>query len=824
MDLARNRREAEYVDKIRQALRDKKLVIIVGAGISLSATNPSPPRITRTGLIRNGLDYLQDEGFVAVDDEDLNHYRRVLQRGNTNIRAILRACGYLKDELDHNRQFATWLESVFGSLHLEVRHPEVFKPLRELHQRGAKLMTTNYDELLERYCGLQRIRRSIAEDVRKYEQGTLDGVFHIHGSFQDPKEVVLDPIGHYQVQTSDDVQSLLKTYLRHNTLLFVGCGSELEDPNLNALLKWASSKEENIPNHHYLLARDGDALKYNPVITVKYGRNYEDLVPYLNALLNDLAHTSTGVGGSIASENVLILLPYAIQATFNSYGKQHEPLCLPYTRVDVLEKITAWANEKDERNIFWLNGLAGTGKSTIARTIARKFYDQDRLGASFFFSRGNGDIGHAGKFFTSIAVQLATRLPQLKRYICDAIVEHRDIAVQSLRDQWRQLVLKPLSKLDTDFRDPLFLVIDALDECDNDRDVRAIVQLFAEATEIKTVRLRIFMTSRPEVPVRYGFYQIPDNERQDFVLHNLDPLIVDRDIDTFLKHELRAIKDECALSIDWPGEQVIQAMIHKSSGLFIWAATACRFISEGKKLATERLSMILKEKSSGTAPERKLDEIYITTLTNSIGPEYDEQEKEYLYELLRRVLGIIVVLFSPLSTLSIAKLLNIPREGVNQTLEDLHAILNIPKHQSHPIRLHHSSFRDFLLDENRCGDAHFWVDEKRAHKDLADYCIMLMSTILRQNICDLPNPGSLTTDVERSRVEQTLSPEVRYACIHWVQHLQKGDVQLHDNSQVHEFLQRHLLHWLESMSLMRETSNGILALRSLESHIPVSHN
>jgi NACHT domain len=515
------------------------------------------------------------------------------------------------------------------------------------------------------------------------------------------------------------------------------------------------------------------------------------------------------------------LLPYTIQATFNSYGRQHEPLCLPDTRVDVLKEITAWANETDERNIFWLNGLAGTGKSTIARTIARKFYDQDRLGASFFFSRGNGDISHAGKFFTSIAVQLAARLPQLKRYICDAVMEHRDIAIQSLRDQWHQLVLKPLSKLDTDFHNPLLLVIDALDECDGDKDVRAIVQLFAETREIRTARLRIFMTSRPEAPVRYGFRQIPDNEHQDFVL---PPSIVDRDIATFLEHEFRAIKDECALPADWPGEQAIQAMIRKSSGLFIWAATACRFISEGKKLVTKRLSMILEEKSSGTAPKRKLNEIYITVLTNSIGPEYDEQEKKDLQELLTRVLGSIVVLFSPLSTFSIAELLKIPREDVNRTLEDLHAILNIPKQQSDPIRLHHPSFCDFLLDEDRRGDAPFWVDEKRAHKDLADDCITLMSTTLKQNICDLPNPGSLMADVERSRVEQTLSPEVRYACIHWVQHLQKGDVQLQDNSQVHKFLQEHLLHWLESMSLIRETSKIVPALKSLESHIPVSHH
>lgn len=294
MDPARYRREAEHAEKIRQALRHKKLVIIVGAGISLTATHPSPPRITWTGLIQDGLDYLQHEGFVEADDEELNSYRGVLQRENAKLRTVLRACGYLKDELDHYRQYPTWMASVFGSLHNEVTHPEIFEAIRGFHQRGARLMTTNYDELLEHYCDLQRVRRSIPEDVRKYELGTLDGVFHIHGSFQDPQEVVFDPISYYQVQTSDDVQSLLKAYLGHNTILFIGCGSGLEDPNFNALLEWASSREENIPNHHYLLVRDGDTVRYNPLITLKYGPNYEDLVLYLHRLLDNPAHFSGG--------------------------------------------------------------------------------------------------------------------------------------------------------------------------------------------------------------------------------------------------------------------------------------------------------------------------------------------------------------------------------------------------------------------------------------------------------------------------------------------------------------------------------------------------
>jgi hypothetical protein len=104
--------------------------------------------------------------------------------------------------------------------------------------------------------------------------------------------------------------------------------------------------------------------------------------------------------------DILSRLPFADDAPFNSYKKQHEPICLPNTRVDILEKINKWIYNKDKQCLFWLNGLAGTGKSTIARTIARQSYEKRHLGASFFFSRGGGDVGTAEKFVTSIARQL----------------------------------------------------------------------------------------------------------------------------------------------------------------------------------------------------------------------------------------------------------------------------------------------------------------------------------------------------------------------------------------------------------------------------------
>ena len=449
--------------------------------------------------------------------------------------------------------------------------------------------------------------------------------------------------------------------------------------------------------------------------------------------------------------------------------------------------------------------MAGTGKSTIARTISREYFERGHLGASFFFSRGGGDVGHAGKFFTTIASQLAKRSPSLKISICKAVAKNSDIQNQSLRDQWRQLILHPLLLLpEHPSPSSYLLVVDALDECEGENNIRTILQLLAEASST-TVPLRIFLTSRPEIVIRHGFYQIPEAEHRDFVLHNISPSIIDRDIWIFLEYNLRLIGQERYPESSWPGEQAIKRLVQNASGLFIWAATACRFVREGKRFAAKRLTIILESSGSTvTAPEKHLNDIYITVLQHSISADYTDEEKEDQYGMLRHILGSLVVLFSPLSTDSLGKMLDVTTGEINQTLEDLYAILDIPK-DTGPLRLHHPSFRDFLLNKERCRDANFWVDEKQAHQTLATNCIRLMSNYLKQDICDVGDPGTHATEVE-SRVEQCLSPEVQYACLYWVQHLQNSGDQLHDDDQVHQFLQVHLLHWLEALSWMRKIS------------------
>jgi hypothetical protein len=420
---------------------------------------------------------------------------------------------------------------------------------------------------------------------------------------------------------------------------------------------------------------------------------------------------------------------------------------------------------------------------------------------------------------TSLAVQLARNVPVLKQRISDAVKERDDIASQSLRDQWQHLVLRPLSKL----QEPeagqrrYIIVVDALDECDNDSNIRIIVQLLAEARSLTKVRLRVLLTSRPEVPIRHGFHQVPEAEHQDVVLHNIWRSIVDRDIALFLEHNLQLIAQERCLRAGWPGAEIVVQLVRNASGLFIWAATACRFIQEGKRFAAKRLETILCNRDTNSvAPERHLNEIYTTVLKNSI-QDYADEEKEEQCRALRYIVGSIAVLFSPLSVQSLDQLLDVA-EGVRLTLEDLHAILDIPNNRSRPVRLHHPSFRDFLLDRKRCGDDRFYVDEKSTHEKLASRCLELMSAPsgLRQDMCNLSDPGVLRREINEETINRNLPPELQYACRYWVDHLERSGCSINDRDATHCFLKKHLLRWLEAMSLLNETSLCVRLLARLQ--------
>ncbi len=140
-------------------------------------------------------------------------------------------------------------------------------------------------------------------------------------------------------------------------------------------------------------------------------------------------------------------------------------------------------------------------------------------------------LGNATKFFTTIAFQLSQVSSDVKHYICEAVKKHPDIAQQALRYQWKRLVFGPLAMLKAGSTPLLLvLVVDALDECNGDQDVKQILQLLAEAKTLKTDQLQIFLSSRPETPIRLDFRNMSRNLHRDLILNNVPRAIVDNAI------------------------------------------------------------------------------------------------------------------------------------------------------------------------------------------------------------------------------------------------------------------------------------------------------
>jgi hypothetical protein len=299
------RRQEAVLTRLRNDLKTHRLAIITGAGVTLNVTADESKkplsRITWTGLIRNGLDYLVSEGYVDTSNRRTRRAYEALE--DPEVDGLLDAANIVSSQMKQHSQFPTWLESVFGSLSHEIRHPALIDVLKALHKRGATLLTTNYDDVLEKHCGLQRVGRSNQDDVSRFQRGDLNGVFHIHGSYHDPHEVVLDTTDYYEVKHSDEVQDMLKTFLQYKTILFVGCGSGLEDPNFDALLRWASERHKNLPHRHCLLIQDDNRVTYQPLVRVKYGPRHEDLVVYLKRLLDDQTEKQS-LAASVGSDSI----------------------------------------------------------------------------------------------------------------------------------------------------------------------------------------------------------------------------------------------------------------------------------------------------------------------------------------------------------------------------------------------------------------------------------------------------------------------------------------------------------------------------------------
>ena len=493
-----------------------------------------------------------------------------------------------------------------------------------------------------------------------------------------------------------------------------------------------------------------------------------------------------------------------------------------------------WVQNPQSKPIFWLNGAAGTGKSTISRTIVQPLVKEGKLGANFFFKRGEQDRGNATRLFTTLTSQLVSKEPSLAEHVNHALEADRDLPNRPLKDQFEQLILEPLGKLEVQpgAVKTLVLVLDALDECDSEDTVRRIINLLSRTKTLKSpVWLRAFVTSRPELPIRLGFDDVR-GKYQDLILHNVPQPVITHDLSVFLDYKLEKISreynsichEEHRLPVHWPGEDIILALVERSIPLLISAATICRFI-EDRTYGDPggQLSKVMDYQPGGQQSE-------IGNLEATYRPVLDQmligksgQQKRSLEEQFRSVVGPIVLLAEPLSVPSLGKLLSIDTRVIDGKLNTLRSVLDVPTSREYPVRPFHLSFRDFLVDPDRRDSDPLWIDERQTHQKIASRCLELLcsSGHLKRDICGLGHLGSSRADVVSSALDSCLPAPIRYACLYWVYHLDQSCTRIDDSHPARGFLRLHFLHWLEALSFFGRLPESASMINTLQALVSV---
>ena len=488
--------------------------------------------------------------------------------------------------------------------------------------------------------------------------------------------------------------------------------------------------------------------------------------------------------------------------------------CLKGTRETVLNQIESWANDSNQSPVFWLNGLAGTGKTTIAQTVSEQMFADGQLGASFFCSRDFEDRSDLHFIFPTLAFQLAHKFPKFRSILVPLLQLNPDVTHESLYKQMEKLIVEPLRLADVS----VAIVIDALDECKDEEPSSAILSVLARFVE-RIPKVKFLITGRPEPRIRTGFrLPILVELTSVFVLHEVDPPLINSDIRLFLKHELSELAQRRRLG-RWPSNEHIDLLCRRAAGLFVYAVATVKFLDSNKHLPERRLDVIVNlpectipEGKTRFNPKTTLDSLYTSILQTAFGEDDPE-----VYSKVRPTIGAVVLLVNPLPPPDIAKLIGLDPREVIMFLTLVQSLLTLDEESNQPVKSFHKSFPDFITDPSRCTDARFYISPQTLHLELAMNCLRMMNDELEQNLLSLPD-YALNSEVEdlQTRIDDRIGVALEYACRSWHNHVTeaKGDV-ADVISYLRIFLEKKLLAWLEVVSAIEATGGAVVSLERL---------
>ena len=488
------------------------------------------------------------------------------------------------------------------------------------------------------------------------------------------------------------------------------------------------------------------------------------------------------------------------------------------TRKDVLFQLEDWLKDRQDKQVFWLSGLAGTGKSAIAQTFAEMSFADGKLGASFFCSRDFEDRSNLRSILPTLAFQLAHRYQDFRQELLPVLIASPDVGKESLCSQMEKLIVGPFQAIQTQ----TLIIIDALDECKDQEPASALLSILSRHVH-RIPHVKFFITGRPEPQIRSGFrLESLRPHTEVFRLHEVEPDLVNSDIKLFLKTQLTSITENqsnCNFTEDWPSPEDIEILCEKAAGFFIFASTVVKFVTSQHHPPDERLALIISlPQDTSHEGGVGVDLLYTQVLEQAL-----HTIDQDFYSYFKSVVGAVLLIFNPLSINALSNLLGNCGSPfrICSTLRSLHSLLLVPENMVDPIRIFHKSFPDFLMDPERCKVERFFINSSVHHQEILLSCMNLMKGTLKRNICNLDDYVSLD-EVEDlpTRCQAQIGDALGYACQFWAKHLMEVPNNGHSAGQVHkaidEFFPTCLLFWIEVLSLMEILDVGVYALKNVQ--------
>ena len=501
-----------------------------------------------------------------------------------------------------------------------------------------------------------------------------------------------------------------------------------------------------------------------------------------------------------------LLLKERLKPTRTGYNRTL--CCMEGTRQSILNEVTTWVTDgSGSSNTYWIYGLPGIGKTSLAHSICKTLDQRNQLIGAFFCQRDNTNSSEPRNILPTLIYKLAENSRAFRRIVAERLRSKPNMTTESMEDAHFLDFILSLPRQPNEHSRAF--VIDALDECGNNQSRQDVLRTLTDAAAL-VPWLKIIITSRPEADIQRFFHGLTGSSHPSYDL-TADQEASD-DLRTFAQSQFDLVASNWHLPTPWPDEPEFNTLISRANGLFIFIKTLILVLQNSDN--AEKCLKEALQRSAGTG----LESLY--GLYSSI-----VKARSNIDGFWRMVVVTTTAQYRPLCKGRIAKLTGVKPNLVEKWVDSLSSLLYRDEGANGAIRLRHLSISDYFLSD-RC---EYQVNLQEAHSQQGIACLEMMVKELRFNICKLDDSRLSNTDVKdlQSRIGENISDALQYSSLYWSSHLCFSPDNINRNPQALEKLQEFFeglypLFWIEVLSIMGMIPMGVPSLRRVITGVGVS--